>query len=650
MYFQDRKRVFEFIRTHKDEINFRVADRVTEQKFIFDQPWDMEKCHEEICFPKKIDWTYKHNNDREWMWMLSRQNYYLPLMQAYVATGEQKYLQAVFCQIKDWIDTQSDPEGKAYTTWRTLDVGLRLKNWVKILEYVENTGDISEGLWKKIERSMHAQTEYLMNSWKPSYALTNWRVLEFHGTFLASVYFSEWDEAEEWIRRSVEILDHCIRLQVTNDGFHWEQSYMYHVEMLKCMAEVIWIADHKGIRIPKSSREITKKMADAMVHMRTPMGTQLCYGDSDIEDVAELLGGMYLIFRDETYKYFAPEEPTLDLVCDYGVEAIDCWKAIEGKAPGQMDYEHGDVGNYFARTGWGEDDSYLFFKNGFIGSGHGHCDLLHMEIISKGVPILTDSGRYTYRADTPERQRFKAAKAHNTFLVDEKEFIIQDGSWDNTKLATTIKRPVLLNQEVCYLQGAHLGYMNDGVFVNRKIIYIKPNIWIITDESFTRMEHSYQQYFHFASGSVIADGREILYADEKQVFRMRVMQKSEIRLEETEISPGYNTKYPSKCAVVTTRAKGDASMTVICIAEQVRKQYKIEAIPVKDMFGNVTPIEYVHGWKITKKDEEWIIIMNHKEEDNPRRQIYLVEDLSVYARTVVFHRKGGEVTSHILEY
>lgn len=131
---------------------------------------------------------------------------------------------------------------------------------------------------------------------------------------------------------------------------------------------------------------------------------------------------------------------------------------------------------------------------------------------------------------------------------------------------------------------------------------------------------------------------------------MRVMQKSEIRLEETEISPGYNTKYPSKCAVVTTRAKGDASMTVICIAEQVRKQYKIEAIPVKDMFGNVTPIEYVHGWKITKKDEEWIIIMNHKEEDNPRRQIYLVEDLSVYARTVVFHRKGGEVTSHILEY
>ena len=233
MYFQDRKRVFEFIRTHKDEINFQVADRVTEQKFIFDQPWDMEKCHEEICFPKKIDWTYTHNNDREWMWMLSRQNYYLPLMQAYVATGDQKYLQAVFGQIKDWIDTQSDPEGKAYTTWRTLDVGLRLKNWVKILEYVENTGDISEGLWKKIERSMHAQTEYLMNSWKPSYALTNWRVLEFHGTFLASVYFSEWDEAEEWIRRSVEILDHCIRLQVTTDGFHWEQSYMYHVEMLK---------------------------------------------------------------------------------------------------------------------------------------------------------------------------------------------------------------------------------------------------------------------------------------------------------------------------------------------------------------------------------------------------------------------------------
>ena len=651
MYFQDRKRVFEFIRDHKDEINFRVADGVTEQKFIFDQPWDMEKCQDEICFPEKIDWTYIHNNDREWMWMLSRQNYYLPVMQAYVASGEKKYLQAVFRQIEDWIDTQSDPAGKAYTTWRTLDVGLRLKNWVKILEYVENTGEISDILWKKVEKSMHAQTEYLINSYKPEYALTNWRVLEFHGTFLASVYFQEWEEAEVWIRRSVEILDECIRLQVTTDGFHWEQSYMYHVEMLKCMSEVIWIADHKGIKIPETSREVTKKMADAMVHMVTPMGTQLCYGDSDIEGVAELLGGMYLVFGEETYKYFAPKEPTLNLVCDYGIDAIDRWGKTAGREPEQLDYEHGDVGNYFARTGWSKDDSYLFFKNGFIGSGHGHCDLLHLEIISRGVPILTDSGRYTYRADTPKRQEFKSAKAHNTVLVDQKEFIIQEGSWDNTKLATAIKRPAILNQDVCYLQGAHLGYMDDGVFINRKIIYIKPNIWVITDESFTKMAHTYQQYFHFASGStLIAGGREIVYADEKQVFRMRAMQKSEISLEETEISPGYNTKYPSKRAVITTRAKGDTSMSVICVAEAVKNEYKIEEVPVRNMSGDRILPQYVHGWKITAGEEAWIIVINHKEEDNPRRQIYLVEDLSVYARTTVFYRKKGSVERHILEY
>lgn len=236
-------------------------------------------------------------------------------------------------------------------------------------------------------------------------------------------------------------------------------------------------------------------------------------------------------------------------------------------------------------------------------------------------------------------------------LVDQKEFIIQEGSWDNTKLATAIKRPAILNQDVCYLQGAHLGYMDDGVFINRKIIYIKPNIWVITDESFTKMAHTYQQYFHFASGStLIAGGREIVYADEKQVFRMRAMQKSEISLEETEISPGYNTKYPSKCAVITTRAKGDTSMSVICVAEAVKNEYKIEEVPVRNMSGDRILPQYVHGWKITAGEEAWIIVINHKEEDNPRRQIYLVEDLSVYARTTVFHRKKGSVERHILEY
>lgn len=562
MYFRDRDRVFEFIRNHKNE----------------------------ICFPEKVNWTYTYKKDEQWG--REKQDYYLSAVQAYVATGEQKYLQEVFNQIEEWIDVQDELGEKVYTTE---NLGIQLKIWVKVLEYMENTGTISDRLWKKIEKSMHAQTEYLMKSYKKAAVLTDRGVREFHGTFLASVYFSNWDEAEEWVRKSVEILEKSIQLQVTNDGFHWKQSYIYHIKMLKCLSEVIWIADHRKINISEMSRKIIKKMADAIVHMITPMGMQSCCDDNVAVEVSEILGGMYLIFGDETFKYFAPKEPTLNLVCDYGAEAIDRWNETAGKAPEQLDYEHSDVGRCFIRTGWREDNSYLFFKNGFIGSGERHYDLLHVGIISKGNPILTDFGQYPYRADTLTCQEVQVAKAHNTFLVDEEKPVLQDNSYNHMKQVTAIRRPVLLNKEICYLQGAYICYMTEGVFINRKVIYIKPNIWIITDESFAKMTHTYQQYFHFTSSSLIAGGREIVYADEKQVFRMRVMQKSEICLEEMKIPLGCDTSHSSKCVVVTKRARGDTSMTVICVAEAVRKQHKIEEIPVRNIRREIIPPEYVHG-------------------------------------------------------
>lgn len=36
-----------------------------------------------------------------------------------------------------------------------------------------------------------------------------------------------------------------------------------------------------------------------------------------------------------------------------------------------------------------------------------------------------------------------------------------------------------------------------GVYVNRKVVYIKPDLYILVDEMYTGDCHTYQQYFHF---------------------------------------------------------------------------------------------------------------------------------------------------------
>lgn len=647
MFLGDRDRAAAFVKSQPCSGYMEIADALCSNTFLFNQPWDMEKCREPITFPGKIDWSYVHNNDREWMWMLSRQSYWLCLMQAHMATGEERYLCTLFNQLEQWLDSEIDSAGREYTTWRTLDVGIRLKNWIKILEYTIDSELLDDDLFEKMQASVYKQIAYLMNSYKREYAMTNWRILEFHGTLIASVYFSEFPESEAWIKRSMDILEECIQLQVTSDGIHWEQSNMYHVEMLFCMKDVILVCRRNQIPVPEAILRTTKKLADAMVHLITPAGTQPCYGDSDIEDVREMMAGLGVLLDCDDYRFLGKGCKSVGLVCDYGVEILDDegWKtACE---PQHLDYVHEGAGNYFLRSGWDKEAGYLFFKNGFLGSGHGHCDLLHLELFSRGNPILVDSGRYTYREDTPDRQKFKAAAAHNTLLVDGKECIIQDGSWGNKRTATAIKRPAVVNERVCYLQGAHMGYMDQGILVNRKILYIKPDIWVITDEGFGVGTHTYQQHFHFVRDQVEICGREIRYTDEKQVFTMSVMQNSRIRKEEAELSPGYNTKYRSARVVIETDGDGDTSMTVVGMPECPGRTVRREL--VFDMYRKPVSDEFVTCIKIASEEEEWIVFTNHKEEDG-RRQIYVIDEHLIYARTAVFHRKQDTTETYVLEY
>ena len=52
-----------------------------------------------------------------------------------------------------------------------------------------------------------------------------------------------------------------------------------------------------------------------------------------------------------------------------------------------------------------------------------------------------------------------------------------------------------------YVEGGHLGYLDQPTpaVSNRKIFYIKPDLWVVVDEFLTRGEHSYKQFFNLDS-------------------------------------------------------------------------------------------------------------------------------------------------------
>ena len=80
--------------------------------------------------------------------------------------------------------------------------------------------------------------------------------------------------------------------------------------------------------------------------------------------------------------------------------------------------------------------------------------------------------------------------------MDGKSFTTFESSWYTEHLSLAVNRTFHQGKLAEYVQGGHLGYIDDGIFVNRRVIWIKPDIYLINDEFYAQGGHTYRQYFH----------------------------------------------------------------------------------------------------------------------------------------------------------
>lgn len=141
---EDRRFIVDACRKHwPEEVKEVVhrADLACRNTFIFTHRWDMERCEEEVAFPERINWYYRHNEDLEWLVMLNRARYMGELGQAYWLTGKEKYAEGYIRLLKDWMQqnplteeevrSAADRVYNVKDTWRKLDSGIRITHWLK---------------------------------------------------------------------------------------------------------------------------------------------------------------------------------------------------------------------------------------------------------------------------------------------------------------------------------------------------------------------------------------------------------------------------------------------------------------------------------------------------------------------------------------
>lgn len=630
------------------------SDLLVQHIFKFEHAWDMEKCPEPIQMAKEINWQQNYQGDPEWMYMLNRHNYLIDLIYAYFATDKQTYLDCYLDLLSQWLNSEPTENTRENSTWRTLDTGIRLKNWIKQFELLLPFKLIPEELLARIIISVNRQVAYLLEKmpYDNSRLLSNWRILEFHGAYIAATFFPEIKNAPQWQVIAKKRLTECLEIQITNDGFHWEQSLMYHHEVLLNAVEALQCGQHQRDDFPEEYPIILQKMLQATTHAILPNQQQPCTGDSDSESLSELITLAALILQPAHLPSLGIlKKPNLSLILAYGTECATDLKNLHQQLQkvDQLDFKHEDVGNYYIRTSWQPQASYLFFKNGFLGGGHGHNDLLHFDLAINGEPILVDSGRYTYLESNPLRQALKESRHHNTITMDNQEYSIQEGSWNNKTVANEVKRPVRINQPVCLLQGQHLGYFPDAV-INRKIIFIKEiNLTIISDEMMSTTIHHFEEHFFFNEHRLTIDKHGINYRSDNNFINIYPVSQQVISCQEAQISPAYNSLRTTQSLVLSKQLNHNDALTTI-IADGRHYPITWQELPIFDMNHQQASSASITGLKISQGNATYLVAINHFEPQGDSRHLYEIDSVPFFGKTVVIKQQTDQLFKQVLEY
>ncbi len=608
-----------------------VANDVLENRFLFDMPWDMERTEEAVQFKEQVDWFYMLNHDQEFLYQLNRHIYFIWLAQSYYLTDNTAYLEKLSALWTDFLERVPQKSGQQ-TPYRSLEVGMRAGNWLKALAMLEGTPYLTAEFKEKIDSALKEHVRILKETHEAFQVGSNWGVIQDCGLFLLGAYFHD-DEIKDL---AFHRLDEETSLQIMADGVHWEQSSGYHNAVLFTLLDVYAAAKQIGYPLPDAFVKRLERMAEVNVKWLKPNRHHPLLGDSDDNDVRDVLSRCALLFGRGDFKALGFSHLDWDSAFLFGEAGIERYDALSAKMPDYLSTALPDSGQCIYRTSWAEDADWLQFVNGKVGGGHGHADKGHISLCLDGRDVLVDGGRYTYKS-TNERRYLKSAAAHNTSYLAKKPFLQPLDAWTVCHAARSLPNTFTETNDYVLIEGGHLGYLSSKLYCQRSVLILKPNIYIFLDSFFAKGLHSYVQHYHFAPGGELKCTPHLLrYTDAKgTVYLHLVYEKGKVSPASSLYSANYNAVLQNPAAKIRFRACDFASTAAVLIKGEDEKTNpaKVYAVPAKKLAsGRALPKKDAEGLVIEFENNVYTVCLAHEEV----RDVFSCNGKKAFGRITVY--------------
>lgn len=585
-----------------------LADMALDSTFVFTDRYEMERCTVPVHFDGPIEWGRIPFGDPEWVFAFNRHTFLRHLAHAWLLTGEDRY-RTGWCELlTDWISCVKLEDATSNGPWRSLESGIRIENWLRSIELFERAGaPVPEAVRILLDDCLQVHKNYLLATHNAFHRLSNWGVLQDHGLFLLGAYFND----AETMRIAAERLDEELSFQVFPDGTHWEQSPMYQAEVLHSAMDTVLVAGRVGYRLPERLTDNVRRMALGLGKLSRPDGLLFLQSDSDEIDVTDQFMEAAALFSDPLLSWFGKGRMDGDFLWNFPASQ----PVPAPVAPSETFFAMPCGGNYLIRTSLAENAGCVRFHCGNYGSGHGHFDQLHVDLMVNSQPILTDCGRYTY-VDTQERHALKGGAGHNTILVDGKDMSEMLDSWGVSDIAEPLPGRYYSYNGMDYVEASHLGYQHEGVLLRRKVLRIEDNLMVLCDEYHASGEHRYETLFHFDNEGTVfhpASG-DVVFSSPSAYATLSFIGAQQVRLDEYPLSKRYNEMLHGMCAVVSGHVCGRGRMVTVVGYGSAPVVLKVSALPVvKPLTGTVMSSDTATGIRILVNGVGYTVMFLHQE-------------------------------------
>lgn len=524
-----------------------------------------------------IDWDSDPVKDIEWRANMQRFYWQESLIEAYVATKDEKYAKGWMDLTQDWIEKH--PIRPKTFDWLDIQIGLRASNLCKAFEIMRRSPSMTPHFLAMFLASIydHAQKSSLYPRQSPH----NMVVLENSGLFGISVLFPEFQLSQHWLAKSVEVFSRTLAQQVNPEGVQKEWTSTYHALVASKMIRVLYLCNENHLTACSSLYGVTEKMFDYWVAMTAPDRTLPMFGDArrspDDLPSFQMLKLAAKIFHRPIYDALADDRPQ------------------ELSSIGSRYFP--DAGMYFLRSGWDKDAIYMALHNSPPGlSVHDQPDNGTFELYAYGRWLMPDSGSFTY-PNTPfaaRRSWFRQTNVHQTLTLDgansqnAPKFLL----YQQTPNAT-----VLAFENASYPRLIH----------RRTVFFIEKRYFVLIDEAIGDAPGKLDLHFQFAPGPFETDSPHAVHTAFKDGGNALVWEPAEAPVtvvpEEGQTSSVFYKAAPRPAIAFRSEKQAPAVYLTVVAPYLGQKPPKVNA----RFLGSFTPGQPKVKMELSAGNETWTI-------------------------------------------